>query len=143
MDKEMKARIREITAAMRKHGFGKLLNRTIKDKILPSGDEEYDFFLLSSIRETLNDINIENVVFDEKILGVTRNEIYSSLAAQDIHARKYFYPLTSQFECYRQRFTEGDTPVALHISKRVLTLPLYADLELSDVDKICDIIKKV
>ena len=41
----MKARIREITAAMRKHGFGKLLNRTIKDKILPSGDEEYDFFL--------------------------------------------------------------------------------------------------
>ncbi|WP_296844566.1 AarF/ABC1/UbiB kinase family protein [uncultured Methanobrevibacter sp.] len=45
MDKEMKARIREITAAMRKHGFGKLLNRTIKDKILPSGDEEYDFFL--------------------------------------------------------------------------------------------------
>ena len=45
MDKEMKARIREITAAMRKHGFGKLLNRTVKDKILPSGDEEYDFFL--------------------------------------------------------------------------------------------------
>ena len=83
------------------------------------------------------------VVFDEKILGVTRNEVYSALAAQDIHARRYFYPLTSQFECYRQRFTEGETPVALHISKRVLTLPLYADLELSDVDKICDIIKKL
>lgn len=32
------------------------------------------------------------------------------------------------------------TPVALHISKRVLTLPLYADLALEDVDRICDII---
>ena len=29
---------------------------------------------------------------------------------------------------------------ALHISKRVLTLPLYADLALEDVDRICDII---
>ena len=41
----MKNRIREITAAMRKHGFGQLLSRTIKDKILPSKDEEYDIFL--------------------------------------------------------------------------------------------------
>lgn len=81
------------------------------------------------------------VVFDERALGVTRNEVYTALAECDIHARKYFYPLTNQFECYRQRFTEGDTPVALHISKRVLTLPLYADLELSEVDRICDIIE--
>ncbi len=81
------------------------------------------------------------VIFDEQVLGVTRNEIYMTLAAHDIYARKYFYPLTNQFECYRQRFTEGDTPVALYFSKRVLTLPLYADLALTDVDRICDIIK--
>ena len=41
----MKARIREITAALRKYGFGKVLNKTIKDKILPSKEEEYDIFL--------------------------------------------------------------------------------------------------
>ena len=41
MEKEMKSRIREITAAMRKYGFGKLLGKTVKQKILPSGDEEY------------------------------------------------------------------------------------------------------
>lgn len=45
MDKEMKARVREITAAMRKYGFGKLLDKTIKDKILPSKDEEYNLLL--------------------------------------------------------------------------------------------------
>lgn len=41
----MKVRIREITAAMRKYGFGKLLNKTIKEKIIPSKDEEYDLLL--------------------------------------------------------------------------------------------------
>ena len=45
MDKEMKVRIREITAAMRKYGFGKLLSKTLKEKILPSKEEEYDILL--------------------------------------------------------------------------------------------------
>ncbi len=45
MDKEMKVRIREITAAMRKYGFGKLLSKTIKEKILPSNEEDYDLLL--------------------------------------------------------------------------------------------------
>ena len=30
-----------------------------------------------------------------------------------------------------------ETPVALHVSKRVLTVPMYADLAFEDVDKIC------
>ena len=41
----MKNRIREITAALRKYGFGKLLNKGIKEKILPSRDEEYSILL--------------------------------------------------------------------------------------------------
>lgn len=41
----MKARIREITAAMRKYGFGQILNKTLKEKILPSKDEEYNILL--------------------------------------------------------------------------------------------------
>ena len=41
----MKNRIREITAAMRKYGFGSVLSKTIKEKILPSKEEEYDIFL--------------------------------------------------------------------------------------------------
>ena len=41
----MKARLREISAALRKYGFGKFLNRTIKEKILPSKEEEYNMFL--------------------------------------------------------------------------------------------------
>ncbi|MCI8528431.1 MAG: hypothetical protein HFH82_04635 [Lachnospiraceae bacterium] len=62
------------------------------------------------------------------------------LAEQGIFSRKYFYPLTNTFDCYHGRFDVGETPVALHIAKRVLTLPLYADLPLDEVDRICDII---
>ena len=72
----------------------------------------------------------------------TRNEIFEMLKAQEIAARKYFFPLTNSFECYRNYPTAGveKTPVAQHLALRVLTLPLYADLALEDVDKICDTI---
>ena len=72
----------------------------------------------------------------------TRNEIFEMLKAQEITARKYFFPLTNSFECYRHYPTAGaeKTPVAQHLALRVLTLPLYADLALEDVDKICDTI---
>jgi dTDP-4-amino-4,6-dideoxygalactose transaminase len=80
------------------------------------------------------------VVFDEKVFGSSRNEVFDTLAAQGIGARKYFYPITNGFECFHGEYDVNDTPVALHISKRVLTLPLYADLALEDVDRICKII---
>ena len=37
-------------------------------------------------------------------------------------------------------FNADNTPVALDISLRVLTLPLYADLSMDDVDSICEVI---
>lgn len=82
------------------------------------------------------------VVFDEKIFGASRNEVSDALAENNITARKYFYPLTNDFECFKGIYNSDSTPVALHISKRVLTLPLYADLPLEDVDRICEIILK-
>ncbi len=82
------------------------------------------------------------VVFEEKLFGTSRAEVFDKLAENGIGARKYFYPLTNSFECFHGKYDVTETPVALNISKRVLTLPLYADLELKDVDRICDIILK-
>ncbi len=78
------------------------------------------------------------VVFEDDF-GSTRDEVMRILAENGVMARKYFYPLTSKFECYDQ-LNSGDTPVAEYISHRVLCLPLYADLPLDDVDRICDLI---
>jgi dTDP-4-amino-4,6-dideoxygalactose transaminase len=78
------------------------------------------------------------VLFDGYRLN--RDEVYDALKKENIIARKYFYPLTNSFECYRDRFNVDETPVAKYIAQRVLTLPLYADLSLDDVDRICRII---
>lgn len=76
------------------------------------------------------------VVFEDT--KYTRDEAAEKLAEQDIFARKYFYPLTNDCECYGMN---GDgTPIAKHIAERVLTLPLYPELPLEDVDRICEII---
>ena len=59
-----------------------------------------------------------------------------------IIARKYFFPLTNDFECYKNYPTAGSekTPIASYISSRVLTLPLYADLSLKEVERISNLI---
>ena len=71
---------------------------------------------------------------------LSRNEAYETLKKQNIFARKYFYPITNSYKCYQDKFNSKETPVAKYISERVLTLPLYADLSLDDVDRICKII---
>ena len=81
------------------------------------------------------------VVFDENVFGASRNEVFDKLAENGIGARKYFYPLTNTFNAFHGMYDVKETPVALHVSKRILTLPLYAGLPLEDVDRICDIIK--
>lgn len=80
------------------------------------------------------------VVFDEKRFGASRNEVFDALAKNGIGARKYFYPLTNTFACFHNKYDVDKTPVARHVAERVLTLPLYADLALADVDRICDMI---
>lgn len=76
----------------------------------------------------------------EDTFGVNRDDVYVALGEQGIVARKYFYPLTSDFECYQGQFDSSTTPVARDVSSRILTLPMYADLSLQDVDRICDVV---
>ena len=82
------------------------------------------------------------VVFDG--YKKNRDEIFETLKQSNIIARKYFYPLINDMECYKDFSSFGSykTPNAKHIADRVLTLPMYADLSLEDVDRICDIILK-
>lgn len=80
------------------------------------------------------------VLFQEEQCGCTRNYVYDKLRENKIFARKYFYPLTNACQCYEKKFNVGWTPTARYISDRVLTLPIYADLQMEIVDRICDII---
>ena len=70
----------------------------------------------------------------------TRDMAAGKLAEQGIIARKYFYPLLN--DCAAYGFRGDGTPVAKYISERVLTLPLYPELSMADVDRICDILRE-
>ena len=80
------------------------------------------------------------VVFDKEKFGWSRDEVFALLAAHGIFARKYFYPLTNSFECFHNKYNLEDTPIALEISKKILTLPLYGDMKMEEVDRICHVI---
>jgi len=80
------------------------------------------------------------VVFED--YKYTRDEVFARLAEKKIIARKYFYPITNSFDCYKgcPGFEPEATPVASYVAERVLCLPLYAGLSLEECDRICDVI---
>ncbi len=71
----------------------------------------------------------------------TRDEIYDLLKENDIHARKYFYPLTADQACFRNKYRNRDFNNARKLSGQILVLPMYEGLELQQIANIMDIIR--
>ncbi len=71
-----------------------------------------------------------------------RDEICQKLRENSIIARKYFYPLCSNYECYKdlESAKKEKLPVANKKANQVLCLPFYGDLAKDDVDRICKLI---
>ncbi|MGN0613942.1 MAG: DegT/DnrJ/EryC1/StrS family aminotransferase [Porcipelethomonas sp.] len=139
------AKMNEFCAAMGicnlRHINEEILKRKAVVERYRSHLEGVDGIQLSPVQENVEpNYAYFPAVFDEKIFGASRNEVSEALAENGVGARKYFYPLTNTFDCFHGKYDPSLTPAALHISKRILTLPLYADLSLDDVDRICDVI---
>ncbi len=139
------AKMNEFQAAMGicnlRHVDGEILKRKAVVERYRERLENVEGIKLSVVQEGVkSNYAYFPVVFDS--YKYTRDEIFEKLGAENIVARKYFYPLINYFECYIDKYSSNETPVAKHIADRVLCLPLYADLELEVVDKICDIILK-
>ena len=83
------------------------------------------------------------ITVDENMYGYTRDYVYDELKKENIFTRKYFYPIANEFKCYKNIYDSKTTPNALRISKQILSLPLYADLSISSVDRICKLIKNI
>ena len=81
------------------------------------------------------------VEVDEREFGLTRDQLYVKLHEYNVLARRYFYPIIPDFACYRGMFGAVELPVARRVASRVITLPIYNDLALDDVDRICDMIE--
>lgn len=65
-----------------------------------------------------------------------RDRAYNDLRRQNIFARKYFYPLTSQAACFEEEYDISQLQNAKRISENVLVLPLYPELEYDAIENI-------
>ena len=83
------------------------------------------------------------ITVDEKRAGCTRDDLFEGLQKENIFTRKYFFPLVTDYECYREKFEQYQLPVAHYVADRVLTLPMYADLEEEDVERVCNVILSI
>lgn len=73
---------------------------------------------------------------------ISRDALYHELRAHNIAARRYFYPLISEFPTYRgvPSATRANLPVATEIAQQVLCLPIYPALTVHAQDRIIDIV---
>ena len=106
--------------------------RNIEGISLPKGNHEgrnsYQYFVLR---------------IDEKLFGRSRNYVYDELKKYNVFTRKYFYPLCSEYTCYRHipSSNPANLPVANKVANEVLCMPFYGQLSIADVERICDILK--
>jgi len=82
------------------------------------------------------------ILIDESEYGMNRDALYERLKENNIFARRYFYPLISSFEPYRELPSSSavNLPIATKVAQEVLCLPIFVELSEVDVDFICSII---
>jgi len=80
---------------------------------------------------------------DKDEFGLGRDELYEKLKEYNVIARRYFYPICSNFQCYSDlpSASKSRLPVANEVADTILSLPLNGRMTESDVVKICNIIK--
>ena len=78
---------------------------------------------------------------DESEFGMSRDQLYDHLRKYNVFSRRYFYPLICDFACYQHVPLNGPLDVARKVASRILTLPIYSDLGLDKVERICDLIQ--
>ncbi|WP_078409103.1 DegT/DnrJ/EryC1/StrS family aminotransferase [Priestia abyssalis] len=81
------------------------------------------------------------IIINESIFGMNRDSLHEKLQDFNIFTRKYFYPLCTDFNCYD--FNSNELLNAKFVSKNILTLPLYSDLSIDEVLRICETIKSI
>jgi dTDP-4-amino-4,6-dideoxygalactose transaminase len=73
---------------------------------------------------------------------MSRDRLYQELKNNGIHPRRYFHPLISDFPMYRglPSANPANLPVATDAARRILCLPIYPDLEIAEVGRICRLV---
>jgi len=100
-------------------------------KLLPIGEREA--------------ANFQYVVVevDEKVLGVSRDQLVKVLHAENVLARKYFWPGCHRMEPYRSYYPNAGLllPCTNEVAARVIVLPTGASLKEDNIYTICELLR--
>jgi len=95
-------------------------------------------FFLDGLENTNHNYAYFPIFINEDQYGISRDELYNKLKLFNIHCRRYFYPLISQYDEYKdinQNYENG-----MKISHGVLCLPIYPNLSNGDFERIIKIL---
>jgi dTDP-4-amino-4,6-dideoxygalactose transaminase len=83
------------------------------------------------------------ILVDQKEYGISRDALYEKLKEHNIFSRRYFYPLISTFEPYKELASAAteNLLIATEIAQKVLCLPIFVELSVEEVELIVKIIK--
>ena len=82
-------------------------------------------------------------IFVEDGYRLTRDELHSEFVKHNIYTRKYFYPLTADQACFKNRYKNANLAIARKLSSQVMVLPIFEEIKSEQVDEIISIIKEV
>lgn len=109
------------------------------DDALKNREERYDFYI-QSLRDTrgirimekregsTNNFAYFPIIIEENY-GITRDELYDKLKENNIYARKYFYPITADQACFRNKYKKNALGNARELASKVLTIPFYEEID--------------
>lgn len=83
------------------------------------------------------------IIINEEMCGINRNELHDKLKEYNIFTRKYFYPLVTDFQCYKGIYDDSNLNNAKYVVDRVLILPMYGQLKKEDALNIIKIIDTI
>ena len=101
--------------------------------------------LLPEISDVVSSYQYFVIRIDAEIFGFSRDYVYEEFKKYNVFTRKYFYPLCSDYACYKHLPSSSLTnlPIAHQVSKQVLSLPLYGSLRVEEVEIICEILVNI
>lgn len=124
----------------------KYLNHAMEERKMKDAYYREKLRQIQGIQFFEDDLEIEKnhayfpiIVSDD--YSMTRDELYDRLKENNVFSRKYFYPLTSDQACFRNKYKKFELNNARWLSKHILVLPFYEKLEMENIDHIVGIMK--
>lgn len=96
--------------------------------------------LLDDIEGVKHNYSYFPVFVNEKVFGISRDDVYEKMKERGVYGRRYFYPLISTFSPYRclDSASHENLPEAYRMAEQVICLPMHHNISDKDAERVVD-----